>query len=60
MEEVQATSESRSAICWNMPLQLDGAVYDLTVHLLNGQVDLFLYFDKETLLSTSFEYYRSR
>ena len=47
MIEVQAISESRSAICWNMLMQLDGAVYNLTVHLLHGQVDLFLYFDKE-------------
>ena len=45
MVEVQATSESRGAICWNMIVQLDGAVYDLAVDLLNGQVDHFLYFD---------------
>lgn len=60
MAEVQATFESRSVICWNMLVQLDGAVNNLTVHLLHAQVDLFLYFDKENFLSTSFEYYRSR
>ena len=59
MVEVQATSESRSATCWNMLVQLDGAVYDLTNHLLNGLIDIFLYFDKENFLSTSFEYYGS-
>ena len=48
MVEVQATSESRSATCWNMLVQLDGAVYDLTVHLLNGQIDFSYILIKKT------------